>query len=598
MEPIVQLSHALELYGNIPLTEKFLARSSFDPTRNTIQELLSQIALPNYRRYMNEEVRPIYLLPALKCVLQERRQIYWTMMGADTNHTAWQALTSLFSIQAEPRPLKVKVGGPHHGEIDDPAAYILSLLTPDEVQQAIAPSTIKTFVSWLQSLSLSQRQLLDNASGANAGSFQRNWSQLSKRQLVKTLVSVDMHPLLQVRWREISPRYLEIMTRFEDANCAGISFEEDWFRGESDPGTQTLQRIKARYLEKTRRYQKDPFYVHTSNFDLLRHAFSEILGEQVIQLKKHGFQYWPMQGLNIILEHSTLSEQLRQNSLLWENGLWSGRTYLALAVAIHAFRLNAQWKFGVHTSYPYIPNIETLADVQTSRTLEGVEDVQGLGRYLRSSASDRYLLVSYERWLKEQEDIYSPSHEERQEFHLQLQQVLREVKPHETDDLHQFFPMELLLRLYLREPDPRHPNEDHITFKHVLHLLYFDQITRVGFRAIYFSLQQFFTDLMRAEQNAQYHPLFRRLRTLDTLMRPVEEVAMVKLWLYYRPLAQRQVQAGIKAIQQHASLVQEYLNDTVPFTFLLEQIIPDVDVIDCTSYRHSLSQCKFDEYNI
>jgi hypothetical protein len=84
----------------------------------------------------------------------------------------------------------------------------------------------------------------------------------------------------------------------------------------------------------------------------------------------------------------------------WENGLWSGRTYLALAFAIHAFRLNASWKFGVHTSYPYIPNIGTLADIQTSRTLEGVEDVQGLGKYLESSASDHYLLVPYEHWLK------------------------------------------------------------------------------------------------------------------------------------------------------------------------------------------------------
>jgi hypothetical protein len=169
------------------------------------------------------------------------------------------------------------------------------------------------------------------------------------------------------------------------------------------------------------------------------------------------------------------------------------------------------------------------------------------------------------------------------------------VQPSEAEDLQQFFPTELLLRLYLREPDPRHPNEDHITFKHVLHLLYFDQMTRVGFRTIYFSLQQFFTDLMKAEQDAHYSPLFQQLRVLDIRIRLAEEVAMVKLWLCYRPLAREQAQAGIKAIQQHLSLVQEYLNDKVSFTFLLEQIIPAVDVIDVTSYRRSLSQCKFDE---
>jgi hypothetical protein len=595
MDPIVQLSHALEFYGNIPFTEKFLAQSACDLTTKTIQEQLALVTLPHYRRYMNEEVRPIYLLPALKCILQERRQIYWTMMGADTNHTAWQALTSLFRIQAEPRPIKIKVGGPHHGEIDDPAAYILSLLAPDEVQQALAPSTIKAFTAWLQSLSLSQRQQLDNAAGANAGSFQRTWTHLSKRQLITILASVEMHPFLQIRWREVSPRYLEIMSLFENTNCTGMAFEEDWFCSESDPGTQMLQRIKVRYLGKTRQYQTDPSVVHPTTFDLLRHAFSEILGEHVIQLKKDGFQYWPMQGLNIILEHSTLSEQLRQNSLFWENGLWSGRTYLALAFAIHAFRQDAQWKFGVHTSYPYIRNIGTLADIQTSRTLEGVEDVQGLGTSLKSSASDHYLLVPYEHWLKERQGRNRPTHEERQEFHRLLQQVIHEVQPYEAEDLQQFFSIELLLRLYLREPDPRHPNEDHITFKHVLHLLYFDQMTRVGFRTIYFSLQQFFTDLMKAEQDARYAPLFQQLRLLDMGIRPAEEVAMVKLWLCYRPLAREQAQAGIKAIQQHLPLVQEYLNDKVSFTFLLERIIPAVGVIDVTSYRSLLSQCKFDE---
>ena len=103
---------------------------------------------------------------------------------------------------------------------------------------------------------------------------------------------------------------------------------------------------------------------------------------------------------------------------------------------------------------------------------------------------------------------------------------------------------------------------------------------------------------MKAEQNAHYRPLFQRLRMLDMLMRPTEEVAMVKLWLCYRPLAQEQTQAGIKSIQKHFALVQKYFNDMVPFTFLLEQIIPDVDGIDVTSYRRSLSRSTFDEHDL
>src|SRR5260370_30183955 len=151
---VERLSWALELHGNVPLAEKFLAQSGITDAHAVLQE----VRRPSFRRFMAEETRPIYLLPVLRCLLAEDRRLCWVMMGGDTNHVAWEALTAWYGVEDRaPVPVKVKVGGPHHGDRDDPALYVISLLNEQEAQGGIGEAERATLKRWLGSLPSERR---------------------------------------------------------------------------------------------------------------------------------------------------------------------------------------------------------------------------------------------------------------------------------------------------------------------------------------------------------------------------------------------------------------------------------------------------------
>lgn len=573
MSLLERLAFALELYGNIALAQRFVEKYT---SQDDLTLLIEQASRPSYRRYMDEETRPIYLLPALKCVLQEHRQLYWVMMGADTNHLAWQALTDLLNVEHTPLLLKVKAGGPHHGDRDDPASTILSLLTSEEATQNIDTITQHQFRQWMNAL---PQEHADQP--VRTWMTHGEWLEGSRRDAVRVLMTASADPSLRTRWEEISPQFLLIQRIFEDGDFADVPLDDSWFEGRSLYGQQFLQRIHQCYWNKALSAQRDPMVLDTCTFELLRHAFSEILGEQVVISKERGLlKNWQWRGMHILLEQTEWGQRIRQFSpsyLFWENGLWTGRTYFALAMALHAFSQFPDWKFGIHTSYPYISGISALVDVQTTRTLEGVEDVQGLGNYLRISTKNAFRFVTYDQWLNEH---HTACQAKTGHLFNQLIDSIRYVPSIRSAWVSalQRLPLELLIRLYLREEDYHHPDEDHITFKYVLHSLYADQQQKVSYRAIYFPLQNLFKQIREHEKRNPR--LFVQLRHLNDQVCLFEERAMVQQWLRYRANAIAQVQAGIDAIKRHQRLVSAYLRDELPYRQLVEQVIPTVCRVD------------------
>jgi hypothetical protein len=577
-DPLERLSWALELYGNRPLAEKFLAQTGIAE----IEAVLWEVRQPSFRRFMAEETRPIYLLPVLRCVLSENRQLCWVMMGGDTNHLAWETLTAWYGIDHAPVPVKVKVGGPHHGDQDDPTLYVISLLTEQEAQRGLCTEERAALTRWLAGLSLDQRaRIADDV------------TELPLAGAIRQLVDGGLSPTLIGRWRVATPRYLEILSTFDSRGEGHLSCDEAWFSAADPDGERVLQAILARYRLKTTHDAADWRVLDEENFDRLRHAFSEILGEQVVELTRSGFAPTTQLGLNILLSRTEVGQLISRPTLFWENGIWTGRTWSALAFALGCFSATADWKFGVHTAYPFVPGIDALVDLRTSSVQEGAEDVQGLGRHLRVSTPNGYRLLAYEDWLAEHRRCPELSRngpradEIREHGHL-IGRLLRRAGSSEMTGRLARFPPALLIRLYLREENPRHPDEDHVTFKHFQHLMYFDRLPKTSYRALYFPVQQLFETLARLEADSRCHGLFARLRDLDHRLQPGEEYAMVCSWLRYRSLARRQVDAGIGAIERHRHLVTAYLRGKASFEAVLAQVIPDVEPVDVSAYADAL----------
>jgi hypothetical protein len=578
---VERLSWALELHGNIPLAEKFLAQSGTTDAHAVLQE----VRRPSFRRFMAEETRPIYLLPVLRCLLAEDRLLCWVMMGGDTNHLAWEALTAWYGVEDRaPVPVKVKVGGPHHGDRDDPALYVISLLNEQEAQGGIGGAERATLKRWLGSLPSQRRAQIGG-----------DLADLPLADAVRHLVDAGLSPALTGRWRVASPRYLEILGAFDFRPDGGLAVDEAWFSAGDPDGDHLLRAVRARYMSKAGEAAVDWRVLDEDGFDRLRHAFSEILGEQVVKLGRSGLAPTTQQGLNILLGRTEIGQLLSRATLFWENGIWTGRTWSALAFAVGCFNGAADWKFGVHTAYPFVHGITSLVDLRSSAVQEGAEDVQGLGRYLRVPTRDGYQLLTYENWIeahrRRSEMTEDALDAEEIEEHRHLVELLRRrLGSAEQAGLLARFSPGLLIRLYLREKDPRHPDEGHITFKHFQHLTYLDRLPKTSYRALYFPIQRLFDALALLEQAPGNDSLFARLRRLDRRLQATEEIGMVDAWLRYRSLAGEQVGAGLRVLERHRHLVAEYLRGRTCFETVLARVMPDVEPVDVSAYVAELSQ--------